>query len=75
MATKQVVQELVEKLTSIENEMDLLRESLKDTLKEYEEQHGVDTKALKAALRIAKIRAKLGDSTHEADQILEYIDE
>jgi uncharacterized protein (UPF0335 family) len=75
MATKQVIQELVEKLTSIENEMDLLRESLKDTLKEYEEQHGVDTKALKAALRIAKIRAKLGDSTHEADQILEYIDE
>ena len=75
MATKEVVRELVEKLTSLENEMTLLRDTQKEILEEYEEQHGVDVKALKAALRIAKIRAKLGDSTHEADQMLEYIDE
>jgi uncharacterized protein (UPF0335 family) len=75
MATKEVVRELVEKLTSIENEMGLLRDDQKEVLKEYEDQHGVDVKALKAALRIAKIRAKLGDSTYEADQMLEYIDE
>jgi|APGre2960657404_1045060.scaffolds.fasta_scaffold155050_1 uncharacterized protein (UPF0335 family) len=75
MATKEVVRELVEKLTSIENEMGLLRETQKEILEEYEEGHGVDVKALKAALRIAKIRARLGDSTYEADQMLEYIDE
>ena len=70
-----VVKELVDKLTSIENEMGLLRETQKEILNEYEEGHGVDVKALKAALRIAKIRARLGDSTSEADQMLEYIDE
>lgn len=75
MATKEVVKELVDKLTSIENEMGLLRETQKEILNEYEEGHGVDVKALKAALRIAKIRARLGDSTNEADQMLEYIDE
>jgi uncharacterized protein (UPF0335 family) len=75
MATKEVVRELVEKLTSIENERGLLRETQKEILEEYEEGHGVDVKALRAALRIAKIRAKLGDSMHEADQMLEYIDE
>jgi uncharacterized protein (UPF0335 family) len=75
MATKEVVRELVEKLTSLENEMGLLRETQKEILEEYEDQHGVDVKALKAALRIAKIRAKLGDSMHETDQMLEYIDE
>ena len=75
MATKEVVRELVEKLTSIENEMGLLRDTQKEILEEYEEGHGVDVKALKAALRIAKIRAKLGDSMHETDQMLEYIDE
>lgn len=75
MATKEVVRELVEKLTSLENEMGLLRDTQKEILEEYEDQHGVDVKALKAALRIAKIRAKLGDSMHETDQMLEYIDE
>ncbi len=75
MATKEVVRELVEKLTSLENEMTLLRDTQKEILEEYEDQHGVDVKALKAALRIAKIRAKLGDSMHETDQMLEYIDE
>lgn len=75
MATKEVVRELVEKLTSIENEMGLLREDQKSVLDEYEKQHGVDVKALKAALRIAKIKSKLGDSAYEADQMLEYIDE
>jgi uncharacterized protein (UPF0335 family) len=75
MATKEIVKELVDKLTSIENEMGLLRETQKEILNEYEEGHGVDVKALKAALRIAKIRARLGDSTNEADQMLEYIDE
>ena len=75
MATKEIVKELVDKLTSIENEMGLLRETQKEILEEYEEGHGVDVKALKAALRIAKIRARLGDSSYEADQMLEYIDE
>ena len=75
MATKEIVKELVDKLTSIENEMGLLRETQKEILDEFEEGHGVDVKALKAALRIAKIRARLGDSSHEADQMLEYIDE
>jgi uncharacterized protein (UPF0335 family) len=75
MAAKEVVRELVDKLTSIENEMGILRDDQKEVLKEYEDTHGVDVKALKAAIKIAKIRAKLGDSAFEADQMLEYIDE
>lgn len=75
MATKEVVRELVDKLTSIENEMSILRDDQKEVLKEYEEGHGVDVKALKAAIKIAKIRARLGDSAFETDQMLEYIDE
>ena len=56
-------------------QMQMILKIKKEVLKEYEGQHGIDVKALKAALRIAKIRAKLGDSTYEADQMLEYIDE
>jgi uncharacterized protein (UPF0335 family) len=74
LATKQVVRDLVGKLSNIENEISQLREDQKEIMKDYEENHGVDTKALKAALRIAKIRARLGDSEAEADQMLEFID-
>jgi uncharacterized protein (UPF0335 family) len=74
LATKQVVRELVGKLSNVENEISQLREDQKEIMKDYEENHGVDTKALKAALRIAKIRARLGDSEAEADQMLEFID-
>ena len=55
--------------------MSILRDDQKEVLKEYEEGHGVDVKALKAAIKIAKIRARLGDSAFETDQMLEYIDE
>lgn len=75
MATKEVIKDLVDRLSSIEHEMNLLRETQKEVLAEYEDQHGVDTKALKAAMRIAKIRGKLdGGSLQEADQMLEYIE-
>ncbi len=75
MASKQVIRELVGKLSTIEGEMELLREDRKALMQDYEDSHGVDKKAFQAALRIAKIRMKLGDALDEADQMVEFIDD
>jgi uncharacterized protein (UPF0335 family) len=75
LASKLVVRELVGKLQTIEHEMETLREDRKQLMKDYEESHGVDKKAFQAAVRIAKIRMKLGDSADEADQMVEFIDD
>jgi uncharacterized protein (UPF0335 family) len=52
---KDVVREYVQKLKAIENEKELLREDRKNLDHEYKEK--IDIKAVKAALRIIKIRA------------------
>jgi len=75
LASKHVIRELVGKLWTIENEMETLREDRKAIMKEYEESHGVDKKAFQGALRIAKIRMKLGDAVDEADQMVNFIDD
>jgi uncharacterized protein (UPF0335 family) len=62
---------LVNELTRIENERKLLTEEQKDVLDRYSNQF--DIKAVKAALRIAKIRSKLGDSETQLDDMLETI--
>jgi hypothetical protein len=55
--------------------METLREDRTAFMKEYEESHGVDKKAFQGALRIAKIRMKLGDAVDEADQMVDFIDD
>ena len=65
-----VVLELVTRILEIENEIKLLNEDKRLLLDEYKNK--VDLKAFRAALRIAKIRSKLGDSEIMLDQ---YMDE
>jgi len=72
MSTEQAIIELVEHLIRIENERKLLQEELKDVCDQYK--NVLDVKAVKAALQIAKIRARLGDSAAEADRILETVE-
>jgi uncharacterized protein (UPF0335 family) len=74
MATTEVISEFIEKIISIETEKMLLRDSEKELYTDYKDQ--LDVKAFKAALRIARIRAKLASGEEaEADQILNVISE
>ena len=66
------VQELIEKLTRIENEMKLLQDDKKVLFDEFKNK--LDVKAFKAAVQIAKIRSKLGDSEEgQLDQMFEIV--
>jgi uncharacterized protein (UPF0335 family) len=70
----EVVNELVDKLTQIENEMKLLQEDRKVLFDEYKEQ--LDLKAFKAAVRIAKIKSKLGEASEvELDNMLDTVED
>lgn len=68
--TKEIVQELVEKIASIDNEIKLLQEDRKTLLDEYKDK--LDIKAFKAALRIIKLRENVDGS--ELDNILGVLD-
>lgn len=73
MSNKEVVKELVEKLLTIESEINLLQEDRKITLSDYKDR--LDIKAFRAALRIAKIKSKLGDSEDALDNILGVVED
>ena len=64
MSSKEMIHELVEKILSIENEISLLQEDKKGLLSDYKDK--LDIKAFNAALRVARIKAKLSD-TSEAE--------
>ena len=68
---EEVVVELVEKLVRIEGELKLLQEERKELFDDYKER--LDVKAFKAALQIARIRSKMGDSELALDNILETV--
>lgn len=68
--TKEIVQELVEKITTIDNEIKLLQEDRKTLLEDYKDK--LDIKAFKAALRIIKLRENVDGS--ELDNILGVLD-
>jgi uncharacterized protein (UPF0335 family) len=70
--SKTIVNEFIEKLTRIESEMKLLSEDRKALMEEYEDK--IDLKALKAAIRIVKIKSKLGTSEPECDNYIDQID-
>lgn len=67
-----VVKEFIEKLTRIEGEQKLLNEDKKALIEEYKDK--IDMKALGAAIRIVRIKAKLGASEPECDTYIEEID-
>lgn len=74
MADKEVVHELVEKVLEMEHEIKLLQESRKELLDEYKDR--VDLKVFNAALRIARIKAKLAATSDESlDDVLDAVED
>lgn len=70
--TKELLVEFIERLTRIENERRILEDDRKELFAEYKEK--LDIKAVRAAIQIAKIRSKLGDSEHTMDSIFETVE-
>ena len=68
MTNSETVKELVERLTRIESEQKLLSEDKKHLIAEYKDK--LDVKAVQAAIRVAKIKAKLDTSDQEFDNIM-----
>jgi hypothetical protein len=54
---KALVEEFVEKLTNIDNEVELLKEDRKSLIEEYSEK--LDYKTLVAALKVVKIKSEV----------------
>jgi|TARA_Y100000593_G_C4282836_1_gene323686 uncharacterized protein (UPF0335 family) len=68
MNAREDVVEFVERLTRIENEKKLLEEDKKILVNDFKSK--LDVKAVQAAIRIAKIRARLGDTEAVLDEVL-----
>ncbi len=69
MATNADINDLFERYTRIENEMKLLQDDKKQLFAEFKDK--VDPKAFQAALRSAKIKARLKTGeVHDFDQAL-----
>ena len=72
MTKEAQIKEFVNRLKTIESELEILREDRKDLFNEYKAHF--TPKVLRAAVTIAKTRAKLGDSVVELDQLIEQLD-
>lgn len=72
MTSNNVVNEFIEELTKIENEIRLLNDDRKALIDDYKDR--INMKAMKAALRIAKIRAKLGEDEPDCDTYLNEVE-
>jgi len=72
MAVKEKVEEFVSKYMRIENEKSLLADDQRELFAEYKDQ--MDLKALRAAIQIAKIKIRLGQSEGELDSMLETVE-
>lgn len=67
-----ILNEFIEKLSKLENEQRLLAEDRKALVEDYKEK--IDMKALMAAIRIVKIKSKLGASESDCENYIEQID-
>jgi len=72
MALTETIEEFVEKLVRIENEKKLLQEEQKNLFSEYKDR--LDVKAVRAAVQIAKIKSRLGDSEPEMINMLDTVE-
>jgi uncharacterized protein (UPF0335 family) len=68
---KEVIKELVEKLTTIENEMKLLQEDRKIVMDDYKDR--IDMKAFRAAWQILKKRERVDEGS--LDNLLDIMKE
>lgn len=71
MSVQENVNEFVDRLINIENELKMLQQDRKALFDEYKDR--LDVKAIKAAVQIAKIRCRLGDSEAELDNIFDSV--
>tara|TARA_Y100000310_G_C20442344_1_gene696709 strand:+ start:256 stop:507 length:252 start_codon:yes stop_codon:yes gene_type:complete len=70
----ELVGELVQRLMRVEHEIELLREDRKNLLGEYKDK--LDIKVFQAALRIAKIKARLSSTSEDTlDSVLEVVED
>lgn len=72
MSATTTVTEFIEELTRIESEIRLLQDDRKALIDDYKDK--INMKALMAAIKIAKIRAKLGDDVGDCDTYLDEVD-
>lgn len=70
MSKQEDIKDLIEKITSIDNEIKLLQEDRKTVLEDYKDK--LDLKAFKAALRIIKVRENVDNN--ELDNILDILE-
>ena len=74
MTDNELVAELVQRLMRVEHEIELLREDRKNLLGEYKDK--LDIKVFQAALRIAKIKARLSSTSEDTlDSVLEVVED
>ena len=59
----ETLNELVDRLLTIENEMNVLRDDKKNLLAEFKEK--LDIRSVQAAMRIAKIKMRLPETSDE----------
>ena len=71
MSMQEDIKDLVEKITSIDNEIKLLQEDRKTALEDFKGK--IDIKAFKAAMRIIKVRESV-DNRDELDNILDVLE-
>lgn len=73
-SNKQIIHELVEKVIDLEHEIKTLQETRKDVLDEYKDK--VDLKVFNAALKIARIKSKLAQTSDESlDEVLDAVED
>lgn len=73
-SNKEIIHELVEKVLDMEHEIKTLQENRKDILDEYKDK--VDLKVFNAALKIARIKAKLAQTSEESlDEVLDAVED
>jgi uncharacterized protein (UPF0335 family) len=74
MSNKEIIHELVEKVIDLEHEIKTLQENRKEILDEYKDK--VDLKVFNAALKIARIKSKLAQTSDESlDEVLNAVED
>lgn len=73
-SNKEIIHELVEKVIDLEHEIKTLQENRKGVLDEYKDK--VDLKVFNAALKIARIKSKLAQTSDESlDEVLDAVED
>lgn len=74
MASKETIHELVAEVMGLENEIKTLQETRKEVLDSYKDR--IDIKVFNAALKVARIKAKLAATSDESfDEILQSVED